>query len=100
VDVGVPGIEKQRVTTPEIRLVPAMSPQSAAEYAYQHVEDLRGGSNVSHGAHPPHGSVACRGANARDAGRLSVGVRYHDPALAGLDDDEALAGEGELERLT
>ena len=30
----------------------------------------------------------------------SVGVRRHDPALAGLDDDEALAVEDELERLT
>ena len=30
----------------------------------------------------------------------SVGVRRHDPSLAGLDDDEALAVEDELERLT
>ena len=36
----------------------------------------------------------------RSRGGDSVGVRRHDPALAGLDDDEALAVEDELERLT
>src|SRR5512141_548920 len=33
------------------------------------------------------------------ASDTSVGVGRHDPALAGLDDDEALALEGQLERL-
>ena len=55
---------------------------------------------------PPHfpvaSSAATVGGDAPPSGERgdSVAVRHHDSALAGLDDDEALAVEHELERLT